>query len=71
MGPEYQYTWETTFDCEECPNEIEITYDVWEYPVGAYNHSDIQVKGGAVDGEFGYDFADEPEPEEFDEPEEE
>ena len=66
MGVENQYTWETTFDCE-CGNQIEIVYDVWEYPVGAYNHSNIEVTGGVAVGEFDYDFSDAPEPDEFDE----
>ena len=67
MGVQKQYTWEITFDCDGCGNEIEVVYDVWEYPTGAYNDSDIQVSGGTATGEFGYDFIGEPDPEEPDE----
>lgn len=66
MGPEHQYSWETTFDCE-CGNEIEIIYDVWEYPAGAYNHSDVEVSGGSPNGQFDYDFSEESQPESYDE----
>lgn len=67
MGPEHQYTWETTFDCGECPNEIEIIYDVWEYPGGAFNHANVEVNGATSNGEFVYDFSEEPEPDESEE----
>lgn len=70
MGTENQYTWETSFNCD-CENQIDITYDVWEYPMGAFNYATVEVTGGSADSEFGYDFSDEPEPDEFDEPDEE
>ena len=60
MGPETGYTWECTFNCDKCDNEIEIEYEVWEYPMGAFNHEQINIKGGTSINSFDYDFHGEP-----------
>ena len=60
MGPENGYTWEHTIECE-CGNEIEIIYEVWEYPEGAFNNDTVTVNGGTLIKKFGYDFHGEPE----------
>ena len=39
----------------EC-NNIEIDYEVWEYPVGSFNNDSINIKGGIEVGKFDYDF---------------
>ena len=65
MGSENGYTWEHTFYCGECDNEIEIKYEVWEYPVGAFNYDNVESKRGTVVSLYGYDFHDAPEPDEI------
>jgi hypothetical protein len=61
MGPENGYTWEHKINCD-CGNEIEIIYEVWEYPEGVFNNDNITVNGGILIDKFGYDFHEEPEP---------
>jgi hypothetical protein len=60
MGQENGYTWEDTIKCE-CGNEIEIIYEVWEYPVGIFNNDKVTIDGGTLIDKFGYDFHDESE----------
>ncbi len=61
MGSENGYTWEHTFNCDECENEIEIEYEVWEYPIGTFNHDQVNINGGTEVNRYGYDFHDSPE----------
>ena len=65
MGQENGYEWGYSFNCDknECGNEIEIEYQVWEYPVGAFNHEIINVLGAKETTTFSYDFHEEPESE--------
>ncbi len=63
QGRQTQYAAEQEIDCS-CGDTIEIVYDVWEYPNGAYNDSDIVVTGGTATGEFDYNFSDWPSPDE-------
>lgn len=56
MGIENQYIAEHYIDCPECGNEVHITFNVWEYPVGVYNNSDIDIDGGSLETDF--DFQD-------------
>jgi hypothetical protein len=37
MGPERIYEAETSYGCD-CGQTISITFEVWEYPEGAYNY---------------------------------
>lgn len=60
MGPETGYNWEYSFNCDKCNNEIEIKYEVWEYPIGAFNNDQINLRGAAEINRFDYDFHDEP-----------
>lgn len=68
MGPENSYLWETEIECdgnlegEECGNDISVKYEVWEYPVGAFNMDEVAIEGGRELSRFGYNFHDEPEP---------
>jgi hypothetical protein len=66
MGPENGYSWESSFECT-CGNEIEFDYQVHEYPVGAFNHESVDIKGAEVNQTFVYDFIGEPEEEEEEE----
>jgi predicted RNA-binding Zn-ribbon protein involved in translation (DUF1610 family) len=60
MGTENGYSWNRQFECDKCGNMIEIDYEVWEYPSGAFNNDSVNVKGGTVVGRFDYDFHGEP-----------
>ena len=55
MGTENGYVWEETIECE-CGNEIEITCEVWEYPVGVFNNDNVTINGGTLIEKFDYDF---------------
>lgn len=63
MGAENSYLWEDNFKCENCDNEIRVKYEVWEYPLGAFNNDSIEVDGGKYDQIFDYDFIGESEDE--------
>lgn len=57
MGMEHGYGWDHRFHCEKCPNYIEIEYQVWEYPPGAFNNDDAtNITGGEITSKFDYDF---------------
>lgn len=64
MGPENEYQATEYFECDECGNDINITFSVWEYPVGIHNYDDIEIDGGTLISCFPFtvDFFDEPEP---------
>lgn len=70
MGPENSYVWEQEIECdgtfegEECGNEISISYEIYEYPVGALNMDEVTITGGTELSRFGYQFHDEPDLEE-------
>jgi hypothetical protein len=67
MGPENGYVWEHAFECDgkNCSNEIEIEYEVYEYPVGAFNMDEVKISGGQEKHRFEYDFHGEPETDDF------
>ena len=62
MGIENTYSWNSSYECE-CKNEIEFDYEVWEYPVGAFNNDEVTITGGSETSRYDYDFHDEPEDE--------
>lgn len=57
MGEERMFT--TTFreQCPHCQHNIEVTFEVWEYPTGVINHTNIECDGGEIHSKF--DFSDE------------
>lgn len=61
MGTENGYSWEHEFECDNCGTKIEVDYEVWEYPVGAFNNDSVRIVGGTETSRFSYDFHDEPE----------
>ncbi len=63
MGPETCHAWETSFECNSCKKTIELIYEVWEYPTGAYDNEEINSDGGEASGTFYFDFIGEPNPE--------
>lgn len=62
MGHEHGYSWKYTFNCDNCGNEIEIDYEVWEYPEGVFNNDQVNITGGTEVRRFNYDFHGDPEP---------
>ncbi len=64
MGTENEYQHTEYIDCEECGNEINVTFSVWEYPIGAHNYDDIDIDGATLVScfDFSVDFHGEPEP---------
>lgn len=58
QGPEICHSWEHSFNCdnEDCDNEIEIEYEVWEYPKGIFNMDKVDINGGTEVRRFSYDF---------------
>ncbi|PLX95653.1 MAG: hypothetical protein C0620_03875 [Desulfuromonas sp.] len=60
MGAETQYVSEYEVECNDCGQEISIKFEVWEYPVGAINHTTHSVTG-ANDVESEFDFMSSPE----------
>lgn len=67
MGNANGYVWEHAFECdgENCENEIEIEYEVYEYPSGAFEMDEIKISGGQEKQRFNYDFHVEPEIDDF------
>lgn len=55
MGVETGYSWESEFKCD-CGNDIDFTYEVWEYPAGAFNMDEIKINGGTEADRYSYDF---------------
>jgi predicted SprT family Zn-dependent metalloprotease len=47
MGVERTYETTSPYACQ-CGNTIEITFEVWEYPEGAYNCENCSCSGGEV-----------------------
>jgi hypothetical protein len=45
MGYETQYTWENEFNCDKCNNELKITIEGYEYPVGILNYQEFSTEG--------------------------
>lgn len=60
MGSENQYIAEESFKCE-CGNEIEVKFEVWEYPVGIHNYDSVEIEGAELLESFKFtvDFYDE------------
>lgn len=44
MGPETEYVCTETAECPSCMADIQLTFHVWEYPIGAFNDQDIGVE---------------------------
>lgn len=47
-GYETLYQAEYDFVCEGCDKDIEITYEVWEYPDGTKENEKITITNGTV-----------------------
>ena len=49
MGCEMEYESHETCNCPNCESQIDLTLQVWEYPVGVFNYQDIDIDGGEID----------------------
>lgn len=49
MGAEYKYESQEYCNCPYCDKQIDITLQVWEYPVGAFNMQNIEIEGGDIE----------------------
>ncbi|WP_130736933.1 PIN-like domain-containing protein [Flavobacterium sp. J27] len=47
MGAENQYEAIIDFECD-CGNDITVTFELWEYPVGIHNYDSIEVENGEL-----------------------
>jgi len=47
MGTENHYVAEEYIECR-CGNEIHITFEVWEYPMGIHNYDSIKIDGAEL-----------------------
>ncbi|KJS05466.1 MAG: hypothetical protein VR77_08455 [Flavobacteriales bacterium BRH_c54] len=45
MGYETQYIWEHEFNCDKCNNDLKITIEGYEYPVGILNYQEFNSEG--------------------------
>ena len=59
MGTENQYQAEEHFKCN-CGNEIEVKFEVWEYPEGVHNYDSIEIDNAELLDSFHFtiDFYD-------------
>ncbi len=48
MGMEYEYQLTKQIGCMKCGNDANITYLIWEYPVGAHNNDQISIDEGEI-----------------------
>jgi len=49
MGRETEYTCVEYLECPECGRRHKLTFSVWEYPEGVFNHQEIQCDGCMID----------------------
>jgi hypothetical protein len=64
MGPENEYQATEFLVCDECGKEINVTFSVWEYPVGIHNYDETEIDGGKLVScfLFSVNFSDDQEP---------
>ena len=49
MGPESEYESQESCICPNCGKQIDITLQVWEYPMGCFNTQIIEIDGGEIE----------------------
>ena len=49
MGPEAEYESQEYCSCPNCGNQLDLTLQVWEYPMGAFNTQNIEINGGEIE----------------------
>lgn len=45
MGTECCHQWSTIYQCPTCSNEVELIYELWEYPAFCFNSENIDCNG--------------------------
>jgi predicted RNA-binding Zn-ribbon protein involved in translation (DUF1610 family) len=55
MGPEIHHHAQWDFNCPKCNTEIELVFDVWEYPEGQINAKEKSAKGANILSSFDVD----------------
>jgi len=48
MGPEYSHKADEYIECPKCKNDIIVSLEMWEYPIGAYNYDSIEIENGEL-----------------------
>jgi len=48
MGEETQYQAIQSIGCFNCGNEMDVTSEIWEYPVGTHNYDRISIDKGQI-----------------------
>lgn len=49
MGYEIEYESQESCLCPNCNKQIDLTLQVWEYPVGVFNTQNIEIEGGEIE----------------------
>lgn len=49
MGYETEYESEEYCSCPNCEKQIDLTLQVWEYPMGVFNTQNIEIDGGDIE----------------------
>lgn len=49
MGYEMEYESQESCFCPNCKKQIDLTLQVWEYPVGVFNTQNIEIEGGEIE----------------------
>ena len=57
MGSETEYKSTEYIHCPTCGEQIDIAFHLWEYPVGAVNHTEVYIERGKIISDI-TDFSD-------------
>lgn len=49
MGYEMEYESQEGCECPHCGKQIDLTLQVWEYPMGVFNTQNIEIDGGEIE----------------------
>lgn len=49
MGCEMEYESYEVCECPNCRKQIDLTLQIWEYPVGIINYQNIEIDGGNIE----------------------
>lgn len=49
MGYEMEYEHKDSCICPNCGKQIDLIFQVWEYPMGVFNNQNIEINGGEIE----------------------
>ena len=49
MGDEIEFESHETCECPNCGRQIDLTLQIWEYPMGVVNYQNIEIDGGEIE----------------------